>query len=161
MPKEEISIDYNLGKIYRKKKDGSFKEIGNTRNGYLIFRLEGRCLSCHRFIYENYFNVKLLPNEEIDHINRIKDDNRIQNLRIVNRSQNNQNKPKHKNCSSKYKGVCWKKNRNKWQAQIQFDGKKKHLGYFDDEIEAVKIYNKYVKDNNMDFVFIPNFQKNI
>jgi hypothetical protein len=43
---------------------------------------------------------------------------------------------------SKYRGVCWNKNRNNWIAQIQYDGKKHKLGYFDHEEEAAKAYDK-------------------
>ena len=106
-------------------------------------------------------NIKLKIEEQIDHINHIKDDNRIENLRIVNRSQNCQNKPKQKNRSSIYKGISWFKRDKKWQAHIQLNGKRKNLGYFDDEIEAVKTLNKFIKDNNMEYYYIPNFQKNI
>jgi hypothetical protein len=40
--------------------------------------------------------------------------------------------------SSQYKGVCWSKRYSKWQANIRYNGKRHHLGYFDDEGEAAR-----------------------
>ena len=44
--------------------------------------------------------------------------------------------------TSKYKGVCWKKNTGKWISQIQINGQKKHLGCFDNEEDAGKSYQE-------------------
>lgn len=51
--------------------------------------------------------------------------------------------------ASKYKGVTWAKNSNKWQVGINVNGKRKHLGYFVDEDEAGQAYNNAV-DNYWD-----------
>ena len=47
----------------------------------------------------------------------------------------------HKNCSSKYLGVSWYKIYEKWRAAIQINGRQKHLGYFDYEIDAAHAYD--------------------
>ena len=52
------------------------------------------------------------------------------------------NKNKRENCSSVYIGVCWFKRDKKWVAQIKINGKSKHLGYFDNELEAHLVYQK-------------------
>jgi outer membrane protein assembly factor BamD (BamD/ComL family) len=52
------------------------------------------------------------------------------------------NKKSYKGSSSKYKGVAWHKRHKKWNAQIQINGKQKHLGYFTSEEEAALAYNK-------------------
>jgi hypothetical protein len=86
----------------------------------------------------------------IDHINGDGRDNRVANLRLANYSQNSQNRRKrlphcarndNKNYSSKYKGVWLDKKTRKWRAQICFGGKKKHLGYYNDEAEAARVYD--------------------
>jgi len=64
--------------------------------------------------------------------------NTVANLRWATSEQNNSNRKKRENTSSIYKGVSFKKNIGKWAAQI----KRVHLGYFEDEIEAAKVYNQ-------------------
>lgn len=68
----------------------------------------------------------------IDHINRIKNDNRISNLRLVTNQQN------HFNLNTK--GYTWNNIHKKWQSQITIDGKSIFLGRFDNEREAHKSY---------------------
>ena len=68
-------------------------------------------------------------------------DNRRDNLRRCTPLQNMQNQRPHRNGSSAFKGVCWNKKREKWQVQIRWEGHKKHLGYFDNEIEAAMAYD--------------------
>ena len=79
---------------------------------------------------------------QIDHINHNRLDNRKNNLRIVNNSQNQMNRKINKNKTSKYKGVylfC----KNKWRVIAAFNKKKYHLGLFDNEIDAAKKYNEF------------------
>lgn len=78
---------------------------------------------------------------EIDHINGIKTDNRISNLRPSNRAMNCQNirKPQ-SNSKSGYLGVSFHKSSNKWVAQISFSGKKIHIGCFDSPEKASEAY---------------------
>ena len=44
--------------------------------------------------------------------------------------------------SSKYKGVYWSRQKSKWHTRIRLDGKHKHLGFFADEVEAARAYNR-------------------
>ena len=73
--------------------------------------------------------------EQIDHINGIKDDNRICNLRAVTNHLNQYNK-------LNVKGYSWNKRENKWRVYIGFDNKQIHLGYFDNEEDAREAYLK-------------------
>ena len=70
----------------------------------------------------------------VDHINDNSLDNRIENLQVVSQ-RDNAFKTQGK-YTSKYKGVFWNKERNKWQTNIYINGKTKHLGRFDSEYEA-------------------------
>lgn len=79
--------------------------------------------------------------EQTDHKNQDRLDNRRSNLRPATVSQN-QGNMKLQQGSSKFKGVCWHKQAKKWRVRVQFEGKSIHLGYFTDEIEASKAYNK-------------------
>lgn len=77
----------------------------------------------------------------VDHINGNPLDNRRRNLRITNYTGNNQNATKRKDgITSKYKGVSTYGNR--WKAQIQYNKKKKHIGYYNTELEAAIAYNE-------------------
>jgi len=49
------------------------------------------------------------------------------------------------NSTSKYKGVNRWKSKNKWRVRIKVDGKQKHIGYFKDETQAAKAYDKAAK----------------
>jgi len=78
----------------------------------------------------------------VDHINRNTLDNRKCNLRICTMAENNRNTIKRKDgISSNYKGVCWKPKSRKYGAQINFNRKKIHLGYFETEDQAAIAYN--------------------
>lgn len=76
-----------------------------------------------------------------DHADRNFLNNQKYNLRQANQSKNSMNKAKQLGFTSKYKGVCWSKRSNKWKAQIKFNGKCIHLGFFMSEEFAALAYN--------------------
>jgi hypothetical protein len=94
----------------------------------------------HRLIFEKLERISIPPNLIIDHINHIRLDNRIDNLRIVNRSENNHNRKKKENTTSNFIGV--NKDFNKWYAKISFGKKRYNIGSFNNEKEAALAYNK-------------------
>jgi hypothetical protein len=71
----------------------------------------------------------------VDHIKN-KNDNRIENLREADQNQQQHNKGLTKSNTSGVKGVSWNKRNEKWEAQLKFEGKKLHVGYFIDIKEA-------------------------
>ena len=80
--------------------------------------------------------------KEIDHINYNRRDNRKNNLRICNRSQNARNQKLRVDNSSGYKGVYWNKEKGLWQAQMRNENKKmSYLGRFKTKEEAALAYN--------------------
>lgn len=79
---------------------------------------------------------------EVDHINRNSTDDRIENLRLATRSQNNVNRKTNSNNTSGYRGVSWSKDRRKWNAQIFINSKRINLGFFDSVLDASECYNK-------------------
>lgn len=64
------------------------------------------------------------------------------NCRWVTKSQNQMNTRSHRDSSSRYKGVFWDTNRSKWHVKLCIDGKSTYIGYFKDEIEAARAYDK-------------------
>jgi len=130
-------FDYKDGELYWKVKPSLGVNIGDkagtiNSGGYVQVRYQGVKRMVHRVIYE-MFNSKI-P-RELDHINRIKTDNRIENLREVTRSENNLNKSIQKNNKSGVKYVSWHKASKKWVVQYN----KKHFGCFSDFDQAKEV----------------------
>lgn len=80
-----------------------------------------------------------------DHINGDKLDNRKCNLRDCTNEENQMNRGAQANNTSGYKGVTWSNKAGKWYAQIQYHGKRKHLGSYNTPQEASEVYNKEAK----------------
>ena len=74
--------------------------------------------------------------KDVDHINRDRFNNHIDNLRMASRSQNHRNGISRKGSVSKYKNVYWHKQNSKWQVRVQVNGKQKHIGLYSNEEEA-------------------------
>jgi hypothetical protein len=87
----------------------------------------------------------------VDHRNTNGLDNRRSNLRLATYSQNNCNKAKRKNTSSRYVGVCFNKQLKRWGAYIKPQGKKIFLGYFDNEIDAAHAYDAAARKYHGEF----------
>ena len=107
-----------------------------------------KIIKAHRLRF--YTEHRFVP-ESIDHINGVRDDNRIENLRAANPTQQQWNQLKVPGCSSKYKGVTWHKRDCKWQASIKVYGKKRFLGYFDSEEDAAEAYRTEAKKLHKEF----------
>lgn len=100
--------------------------------------IDSKTYLAHRLIWW------LLNGEEpclIDHVNRDSTDNRIENLRQATRSQNGANSIKKKGVTSKFKGVSFDKQANKFMASICKDRKTINLGRFSREEDAARAYN--------------------
>jgi hypothetical protein len=78
----------------------------------------------------------------IDHMNRNKLDDTRANLRACTLRENARNRDKERGTSSRFRGVRYCKDRDKWRAQIGFEGKPIFLGYFTEEIEAARAYDR-------------------
>jgi hypothetical protein len=86
------------------------------------------------------------PEDQIDHINGVRSDNRWCNLRAVSRQENAKNKRTPSDNSSGVIGVCWDRREKKWRAEIQ-SGKVKHaLGHFPEFSDAVAARKKAERD---------------
>ena len=103
--------------------------------GYLRIKVCSRPHKAHRLAWLYVYGV--WPKDQLDHVNRVRTDNRISNLREVSHKQNHQNRSKPSNNTSGHPGVVWNKQRSKWQAQIKHNQKSIHLGYFSILEEAI------------------------
>lgn len=97
--------------------------------GYLQARACRRLHLVHRIIYEMH-NGPIPEGMQIDHINGIRSDNRVDNLRLATGAENSRNQKLSKDNTSGFKGVSWHSTSGKWAAQIRINGKNKHLGLF-------------------------------
>jgi hypothetical protein len=98
----------------------------------------------HQLVAEAFLGYK--PNGMhlvIDHINNIQTDNRLENLQIINQRLNTTKNSK--KTASKYVGVFWHKQINKWYSRIYINGADKYLGVFKTEIEAHQAYQNQLK----------------
>jgi len=108
-------------------------------NGYVYLSLKKKRMLAHRIAW--LMMTGMLPDAEVDHINRIRSDNRWSNLRIATRSQNAMNQSKRSDSRSGHKGVSWHSRVGKWRASIRAGGKHVHLGYYDSSERAAMAYN--------------------
>lgn len=120
----------------------SGKEAGKHRNdGYLSARMKynGKSISCllHRLAYKMFYESE--PTGFVDHINGVRTDNRIVNLRAVTRSENQRNQKRRSNNRTGVLGVSWSNHANAWLVRITYDGRQKNLGYYKDFDEAVRV----------------------
>ena len=104
-------------------------------DGYLQISVRSRRHKAHRLAWLYVYGA--WPTDQIDHINRIRTDNRISNLREVTNKQNMQNASKRSDNTSGHPGVSWYKQKSKWQAKIKHNQKLIHLGSFTTIEEAL------------------------
>lgn len=122
---------------------------------YYAFRAFWVNKKCYQVLMHRFIFGQTNPKIKIDHIDHNGLNNQEHNLREGNNQQNAFNKIKHKVGTSKYKGVHWAKDRNKWHAQIMLNGKTINAGYFDKEIyaaiaydiTAIELHGSYAKTN--------------
>ena len=129
-------FDHKDGRLYWKKVMHPNKqylvgqEVGSIhQTGYRHVTWQGKVYKVHRLIY--LLEHGYLP-KEIDHINGDRQDNRLENLREVTRSQNQYNKPMCKNNTSGSRGVSWHKASKAWVVRVSVNKKSKLIGYFKD-----------------------------
>lgn len=118
------------------------KEIGTPdRYGYLLISVLGRKYLAHQLAWLYVHGA--WPASEIDHINGVRDDNRIANLREATREQNmqNQHAPQANNKSG-FRGVSWNANSCRWVAQIKASRQRYHLGFYKKAEDASDAYKQ-------------------
>jgi hypothetical protein len=129
---------YKDGKLFNriKRKGGALvgEEAGTLhRAGYRQIMISGERYLSHRLIYI-YHRGEIIDNLHIDHIDRDRSNNNIENLRLVTRQENQWNRGA--------KGYYFNKARNKFQAQIKINGERIYLGLFNAEDNARNAYLK-------------------
>ena len=133
-------FDYRDGALFWKKADRSRKMGVRAGSGDTYRRITIMKTPYQESHLVWLYHYGVLPKDQIDHINGIADDNRIENLRECDQSENNQNRVTPKNNKSGQVGVQWCKQKQRWWVRIQTNGKRVHLGYFKELQDAVAAY---------------------
>ena len=123
-------FEFSDGNLIWKKKIAPRAKVGCVaghlrKDGYVQIKVLHKLYPAHRLIW--FLVHGEWPKNEVDHIDGNKSNNRIENLRDVTKSQNQQNRLKTKQNSSGYKGVFFHAKSNKWIAKITLNKKQNHL----------------------------------
>ena len=146
-----MSLNFGKTKIRKPSfhRDGYLKIILRKNKRYKTF-LIARLVAQH-------FLPDWDKSLQVDHINGVRTENHVDNLRMVTGSQNGRSFQKVRG-KSKFRGVCWMKDRKKWRARIMVDGEWKMLGDFDDEEEATRVRDAAAIENGYNSEAL-NFKK--
>ena len=144
--KEKLDYNQETGIFTRKISNNIKIKVGDIagilhNSGYINIQINCKKYYAHRLAWLYVYGS--LPKGQIDHINGIKTDNRIENLRDVTHSHNQQNTYKHRN--GKLIGASYHKQHKKWLSFITINGRMKTIGYFNTEEQAHDAYLKELK----------------
>ena len=138
---ERLSYDTRTGLFKWKFRTANRIQAGDvagwsTEDGYVRIRILGRNYRAHRLAWLIVYGS--FPPDQIDHINGVKHDNRISNLRAVTGLENCRNKPLSSSNTSGYMGVSYNKRMRKWVAKIGVSRKLIYLGCFENKEDAIE-----------------------
>ena len=122
----------------RLAKAGQKAGTPHQKEGYIRLHIQGRMYQSS--ILAHFYMTGLWPEDEMDHINGIRDDDRWANLRSVSKQKNLLNRKRYLTSTSGHKGVSWHSKLGKWRARIQLYGKRMALGCFGTKEEASAAY---------------------
>lgn len=157
-----LSLDELKAHIHYNPDTGVFTRLVKTSNrsligaasggygahGYYRVSLLGKRYYAHRLAW---FYVHGEWPEEIDHVNGVRDDNRLSNLRLASRRENCVNAPAKLSNTSGFKNVSFNAERNQWMARGRHLGKRKNLGLFDTPEEAYQAWKRFAASSDGDF----------
>ena len=148
--REQLTYDSLTGVFTRALLNGKVKVSGTIDlKGYRLIFVNGTSHKAHRLAWLYVYGE--WPSMALDHINCIRDDNRIANLRQVTPQQNQFNRLPRSDSKSGLKGVAWAKDRGAWLACTRVDGRHKHIGTYATPEQAHQAYCDFVQPMHGEF----------
>lgn len=143
--KQILDYDPETGLFRWKIKPSKKINIGDVAgalrpDGYIQIRINKKDYSAHRLAW--LYVTGDWPVNTVDHINRIRNDNQISNLRDITNQEQQFHKGNDKRNTSGYKGASWSKQNKKWRAAIGVNGKIIYLGLFNTKEAASEAYQE-------------------
>ena len=133
-------FEYKKGKLYWKIATGRRikvgDEVGSNVKGHLQTSINHKKYYVHRLIWVMHKGGSI-P-KFIDHINGVRSDNRIENLRLANHTENQRNQKVERKNSSGIRGVRWNPKYKVWKVHATVDGKRRVIGSFKNKKDAVE-----------------------
>lgn len=147
--KEILDYDKTTGIFVwttRKKYSLKIGSVAGTKNaqGYIDIQIDNIKHKAHRLAWLYCYGK--FPEKNIDHINKIRNDNSIKNLREANHSENGQNRTLNKSNTSGFRNVTYHKPAKKWYAYLRLKNKIVYSGFFSSAEEASKTIEQKRKE---------------
>lgn len=151
----EFGVDKDVLRSLFEYRDGSFVRIGSSRvvgwkdstSGYRRVQIGENTWMEHRLIWI-YHHGNIPDLITVDHEDHNVENNRIDNLRLGTRSEQNKYQRKRRECSSKYIGVCWRERNMRYEITVgvMVDGKnkQKYIGSSRDELVGARMRDSYI-----------------
>lgn len=150
-----LAYSPDTGDLTWRRTKGAAKAGSNAgtlkTDGYIQVCFDGLLLGAHVIAF--WLHHRRKPIGEVDHADRNRSNNRIDNLRDASRSQQRANSRSHIDASSRFKGVD--RHRGKWRARLYVHGRSVHLGYFATEDSAARAYDVAALAHHGEFA-LPN-----
>ncbi|HEE9786221.1 TPA: HNH endonuclease [Enterobacter soli] len=162
--KELLHYNPETGIFTWAKSIGQRAQVGRTAgtrtpSGYIKISLSRKLYSARRLAW--LYMTGSWPENEIDHVDNNLSNNVFSNLRAATKSQNAQNRGNRRGTKSRYKGVRFDSQRNKWVACIWLHSlkKEKRIGFFSSEEEAAKAYRAEAEVLHGEYFKVPEYQR--
>ena len=136
--KEEIEVLFSYNKengVLTRIKNGKIAGCIDSTTKYVRVKINGKRYQAHKLVWMLHNSAS--PICDIDHINRVRSDNRIENLRLATRAENCRNTKIRTNNNTGTTGVCFKKGKNKYEVNINVDKKQIFIGAYSSKEAAV------------------------